>query len=203
MGFEAAHLFREVEVHAQVTGTALLEFSTELPGQRMAEVYERTFGGTAAQDTWRVRLPGTTKGHLYRLRVTAVSGSVKLFGARVLARRLGGVANWQWYGAALPETPRGYGTEALPIPATAATWGVAGLPIAQTPDEFSKVALSIPQTPDGFGAVALPVAGTPSVYAEAQLPVERTPDGFQENRVAMRETPPVFSWVEIPLDAAA
>lgn len=114
--FEYPHVFREVEISGQLAGTspsAKLEFFTELAGQNVAETYEKTFATAVARDTWNVRLPYTTKGHLYKPRITCIAGSLKVFGMRCFAAPLGGRAVWRWLGVPVPPTPDQWLMEAI------------------------------------------------------------------------------------------
>lgn len=120
-GFEEPHLFREVEISGYTTGQAKLEFFTELPDQNVAERHEATFTASGTKrDTFNVRLPHTTKGHLFRPVVTAVSGIVKVFGLSFYHRILGQASGWQWSEVALPKTAQGWGDISVPMKGTAA-----------------------------------------------------------------------------------
>lgn len=123
-GFELPNLFREVEISGQLTGTpasATVAWFAELSGQSVAQTYTATFANTAARDTWNVRLPGNTKGHLYRAKISCVQGTMKLFGVRAFVRSLGGPFPWHWI--------------ALPVPATPDDWLMEPMQMKATPEQ--------------------------------------------------------------------
>jgi len=173
LAFERLKEYRKVRLDLDTSGQMTLEVYTDLPGEGMALRYSEVIN-TEATTTGRrmveVGLPGNVKGRLMKLRL-AGGAEVRLFGARVLARVLGGAEGWDWY----------------PVP------------IEETPDLFGTAQLPIEPTPDGFAEAHLPIEPTPDDFAEARLPIEPTPEGWATAGLPMRATPDLRTWVSLPV----
>ena len=171
MAFERLKEYRKVRLDLDISGAMTLEVYTDLPGEGMALRYSQgvnTETTTTGRRMVEVGLPGNVKGRFMRLRL-AGAAEARLFGARVLARVLGGAEGWEWY----------------PVP------------IEATPDLFSTAQLPIEPTPDGFSEARLPIEPTPDGFAEARLPIEPTPEGWATAALPMRESPELRTWVNL------
>lgn len=160
MGFERVAIFGLIDVDLESTGTGTLTLSTDLPGIALAARETKAIPATSRR-SMRFRLQGTTKGHLYTLRIVPAPGCLmRLYGARIWARVLPGGA-WQWYPVPMIETPAEFTPVKLPIPPTG-EWEPVKLPVPPTPEEWSPVKLPIPPTPQEFSPVPLPIKPTPA-----------------------------------------
>jgi hypothetical protein len=149
-------LFGIVELHYVAVAGATLHFFTDLPGNAMAEHETLPMPASAGHRTVKFRLQGTTKGKLYKAKVTS-PGLVLLFGGRVFARSLGTSAPWAWF--------------PLPITVTPDEWSKIPLPITKTADEWSKIPLPIAKTPDDWTALRIPMTETPDLQEWIDIPV--------------------------------
>ncbi len=154
MGFERVALFGLVDVEMESTGTGTLTLSTDLPGTALAVRETKAIAATSRRPV-RFRLQGTTKGHIYTLRIVPVSGCVmRLYKARIWARLLPGPA-WDWYAVPLPPTSEEWSEVKLPIPPFG-QWEAKALPIPPMSDWEGK-ALPIKPTPPNPEWVRIPV----------------------------------------------
>ena len=154
-------LFREIEVEIEVAAdaTAAVEFLTDLPGDQLEVRSTRTFSA-AARRVYTYRLPGTTIGRLYQLRVTAQDGAVRLYRARVLARMSGTPqSDWTWIDLPVIPTPEDWLTIPLPIPPTPEDWATIQLPIEPTPEDWVTVKLPLPEEIPGWRWEQFPIQG--------------------------------------------
>jgi hypothetical protein len=156
VGFERITLFGIIELELESTGTGTLTLSTDLPGSAMAVRETKSVTATSRRPV-RFRLQGTTKGHLYSVKlVPPVGGVIRLYGGRIWARVLPG-AQWDWYAIPMIATPEEWTPQALPIPPTPQEWTPQPLPIPPTPQEWTPQPLPIKPTPQNPEWVQIPV----------------------------------------------
>ncbi len=120
-GFEHVKLFREIEFHVDTDGPELLDVFTDLPGDRMDRRFQwnlYTDSTTAGSRTQNIRLPGTTKAKLFKLRVHGPN-IARIYGARVFAKVVGVAepASWVWLPIPMEETPEIFAWVDLPVDA--------------------------------------------------------------------------------------
>jgi hypothetical protein len=157
MGFQQVAIFGVIDVEMESTGTGTLTLSTDLPGTALAVRETKAILATSRRPV-RFRLLGTTKGHIYSVRIVPANGCVmRLYKARIWARVLPG-PEWQWYAIPLPATPEEWSEVKLEIPGVGqweerkleippmGQWTEAKLPIAP-PSEWSVQQLPIRPTP--------------------------------------------------------
>jgi len=144
MGFERVTLFGIVEFDYIAPAGASVIFSTDLPGNAIAQRGPTlTLPVAATRRTVKFRLRGDIKGKKYRVHVSA-GGMVILFGGRVYARPLGLAAPWDWY--------------TLPIQPTADVFTEYKLPIEPTAETFTGIKIPMSLTPELLDWVDIPVA---------------------------------------------
>jgi len=161
MGFERVAIFGLIDADLESTSTGTLTLSTDLPGNAMAVRETKTIPATGRRVV-RFRLLGTTKGHLYKLKIVPTgSGVIRLYGARIWARVLPGNA-WAWYVVPVPPTPEEWTAQPLPIPRTPEEWTAARLPIPETPEQWTAQPLPIPPTSEEWKPEPLPIKPTPA-----------------------------------------
>jgi len=173
MAFERLKEYRKIRVDLDTSGQMTLYVSTDLPGEDMRLRHSEAINTeltTTGRRVVEVRLPGNVKGRLMKLRMEG-GAQVRLFGARVLGRVLGGTEGWNWY----------------------------VVPIEATPELFATARLPIDPTPDGFATAQLPIEPTPDGFAEARLPIEPTPEGWATAGLPIRTTPDLRTWVDLPV----
>lgn len=199
-GHESVWLFREVELDVDTSaGGAVLTIKTELPTENLEVKRTYSFNTettTTGRKTVRVRLAGSTKGHLIQARI-APTGTMTLFGVKVFAKRLGGRDGWAWYPLPVVATPHEWTRVPLPIEPTPAAWRDVSLPIAGTPNEWTDVPLPIAATPDEWRDVALPIEATPDTWSRVPLPIAGTPDEWSRAALPIPASPDVAQWFDI------
>jgi hypothetical protein len=199
-GFQTVKLHRLIELDYSAEATATLTFSTDLPGNAMADRETKTIPLTTTRRVVAFHLAGTTKGKLLKILI-APAGVFRLFGVRVYARTLGRTAaGWQWYPIFVTETPDEWTDFKLPIDPTPDYFEVVPLPVDRTPDEWTVIKLPIEPTPDFFELVTLPIDKTPDEWDVIKLPIEPTPDGFEVVALPIDRTPDEWTPVRIPID---
>lgn len=160
MSFETVYLIREIELLADGGGPMTLHVYTDLPGYDVTAKASFPFDTEATTEERRpvrLRMPGTVKGQLKKLRIDGAS-SLRLFGVRVYAKPLGGPGAWNWYSVPVVKTPEGY--------------SAAALPIVPTPEGFSAAALPIVPTPEGWDVQPLPLVASAREWQWVRLPVD-------------------------------
>ncbi len=161
MSFEKHAFFGIVELHYIAIAGGSLLFQTDTPGNAIATRETLTIPASAVRRTVKFRLKGTTKGKLFKVKVTS-AGIVHLYGGRVFARNVGGGAGWGWI--------------ALAITPTSDEWTAYPLPIEKTEDAFRTIALPIAKTEDTFEIFKLPIAPTANEFTLLKIPMVPTPD---------------------------
>jgi len=170
MGFEKVALFGLLDLDMECTGSVTITLWTDLPGNALAVRETHQIGAAFSRSIRRFRLLGTTKGHLYKLRVQPDAAStLRLYRARIWARSLPGTV-WAWYVVPVISTPDEWVAKALPIPGLS-EWGAHVLPIPQM-GEFAPVKLPIPDMGD-WGASKLPIQPTPEFPQWVELQVDQ------------------------------
>lgn len=153
---EKVALFGILEFHYIAPAGATCVFQTDLPGNAIATRATLALPASPTRRPIKFRLPGETKGKLYKVKVTS-GGIVHLYGGRVFARTLGAASGWAW----IP----------LPITPTPDEWSKIALPITKTPDEWSNISLPITKTPDEWTTLAIPMESTPDLQVWIDIPV--------------------------------
>jgi hypothetical protein len=151
---ERITLFGIIDVELESTGAGTLTLSTDLPGNAMVVRETKPIAATVSRTVVRFRLAGTTKGHLYNLKIQPNNGVVmRIFSAKIWARVMPG--EWAWYAVPVPAT--GDWTEAkLPIPPMG-EWAAQPLPIPPTPADWTPQPLPIKPTPQNPEWVNIPI----------------------------------------------
>lgn len=181
MGFEKVAIFGIIELHLDSTNGGAITLSTDLPGGLMALRETKGIPATGRRVV-RFRLAGTTKGHLYSVKVVpAGGGTIRLYGGRIYTRVLPG-REWSWYAIPIPETSEEWTAQPLPIPQTG-DWQPAKLPIPETGD-WAPAKLPIPETGEWEGR---------------KLPIPETSD-WSPSKLPIAPTPPNPEWVELEVD---
>lgn len=172
MGFEHVWIYREVELLTLSTGLMRFWLSTELPGGAgVVRRSEHAFTTNNQTIPIRLQFRAPMKGRITQALIEGES-TCRLFGARILAKRLGTADAWQWYALPVKVTPEGWATSGLPIRETPEGWAASGLPIRETPEGWATTGLPIPATPEGFGASALPFAPAGVEWGWRELPLD-------------------------------
>jgi hypothetical protein len=175
MGLETVWQFREIEILIDTDAPGTLTIRTELPDYDLTTKHQLQIDTTTTTDrrTVRIRLPGDVKGSLMYPRFEMVSGVARIYGARVLAKPLGGPGAWRWL----------------------------DLPVRQTPEALTDAPLPIRETPEGFADANLPIRSTPEDFTDAALPIRATPEGWERLGLPLIGTPLLAEWVDVPVDA--
>jgi hypothetical protein len=213
MGFEKSHLFGKVEVDVVSTSGASLAFSTDIPGEAMAQRFSMAIAITT-RAVLRSRLPGLMQGHYLSATLTPTgAGQVELYGVRVWTREL---PDGQWGWCALPvvatspdyqpvpipveATPGEYAPVPIPVEATGAQYQPVPIPVEATASEYAPVPIPVEATAAEFQGVKIPIEATPESYNPLAIPVEATPQSFAPLSLPVKPTPPVPQWVQAPVD---
>lgn len=139
---ESVKEFREVELDIDTDANTSVTFFTEMPNSAMTAVASATvFAATTGRLGLNMRLPGSAKGKLCKLRITSTA-AIRLFGARVLCRALGGNFQWQWVSVPVEPTAELFSMKALPIEPTGEVLSAMRLPIEQTP--VNRIWVNVP-----------------------------------------------------------
>jgi hypothetical protein len=149
MAFERVFLAGIIELEYDAPAGATVLFYTDLPGNAIALRETLAVPASTTRRTAKFRLKGTTKGKLYRVKVTS-TGRVILYGGRVYLRSLGLSSEWAWF--------------ALPITASANTFTEWKLPIEPTAEKYTEF--------------KLPIEGTGEKYSEYKIPLHPTAELF-------------------------
>jgi len=159
VGFETAHLFREVEILADTDGPMTFIISTEVPGRDVIQRYRFTFDTPTTEKRLpvKIRVPGNVRGKLHQLRIEG-QHVCRLYGVRVYAKPLGIKSAWRWY--------------VIPVVPTPEDWSRAALPIVPTPEGWEAARLPIVPTAEGFEAMPLPLKETPLEPFWVDIPVD-------------------------------
>lgn len=156
-------LFKFVEILVDSpTGGATLVFETDLPGNTLNVRASVSIPPTlAGRHPFRVTLPGSTKGKLYRVTVDITAGNTaRIYACKVYARILGPApAPWAWYPVYVLDTP--------------VEWTPMKLPIEQTSEEWQAMKLPIEPTSESWTEVKLPIAPTPVVPEWVAIPTDK------------------------------
>lgn len=147
MAFETLYYFQQLELDADTSGALTLDLYTDLPGQAMAVRHSETVNTettTTGRRTVNIRLPGTTQGKQYKLRLSG-NAVGRIFGARIFARPVGlaGAGGWAWYDVPLEGTAEIYGRVALPIESSEEFYGRQALPIEGTEEFYHRAAFPL------------------------------------------------------------
>lgn len=173
MGFERAALFGIVEFDYLAPSGASGFLYTDLGvlGPGLAQRMVMTLPASSTRRIAKFRVPGSIKGKLYKVTVTA-PGACYLYGGRVYARPLGAAdAEWVWRDLPIPRTANEFSLFPLPVPKTAESFTEIRLPIPKTAEEYSAFPLPIPKTAEGWEQVNLPMRPTPELYEWVDVPV--------------------------------
>lgn len=167
MAFERVALFGIIDVDLESTGAGTLYLSTDVPGVALSVRETKAIAATSRRPV-RLRLKGTTQGHLYSLRIVPAYGAqMRIYGARIWARVLPNP--WAWYPVPLIETGT-WEPRPLPIPQTG-DWAPRPLPIPPTGD-WEGARLPIPKTED-WVAAQLPIIPTPPNPEWVEIPTDQ------------------------------
>lgn len=177
MAFETVHLFQQVELDTDTEGDMTFEFSTDVPGDALTIKHTEIFNTdrtTPKRRTVNIRLPGTTRGKVYKGRISGAF-VCRLFGARVFAKPIGKPepTGWNWY----------------------------PLPMEGTAELYSETPLPIEPTAEPYQETTLPIVGTAEEYSQAALPIVPTPEGWTDARLPMPQPGVIPRWVDLALDA--
>lgn len=128
-------IFRQLYIDAETSGPMTLQMYTELPKQDMRVVSPGwtidSSGTTSRKLPIYIRLPGNTKGHQQRFKLSG-SATCRLYACRVLGRRLevnGGA--WDWKSCMAPGE------------ATPSEWAEIKMPVRETPEAFTWYELPV------------------------------------------------------------
>jgi hypothetical protein len=155
---ERVAIFGIIELTLHCNGTGTLTLSTDLPSGNMEVRETKPIAiTTQSRQVVRYRLQGTTKGHLYSVKVVPIGfNTIKLYGGRIWARLLPN-PEWGWYPIPIPPTSEEWEARKLPIPPTSEEWEARPLPIPPTSEQWERVALPIKPTPPNPEWVDVPV----------------------------------------------
>jgi hypothetical protein len=131
--FEHVMQFREIELDLQVDAAATLNVSTEMPGPLTSPTASLPIATTPGRTVFNSRLPGNTKGRMFQPSLIA-TGITRLFGAKVLAKPLGGPSqmfggDWQWIALPVEPTPEAWTSVEIPMNASEADFRWIELPV--------------------------------------------------------------------------
>jgi len=202
VGFETLWLFRYLELDCDTDAPVNLNVLTDKPGDVIYVKRSQSFNTedtTTGRRTVRIRFPGFAKGRLLQVRMEPL-GVMRLYGARVYAKKLGVRAQWAWYALPVVPTPDLWSTFGIPIPGVQDLWSDAPIPIEGTPDLYASAPIPIPGVSEAWSEAHLPIAPTPEEYASARLPIAPTAEEWGTIRLPIAETPVEGIWVDLPVE---
>lgn len=109
----------KLEVVLKNTASCAVTVTTELPQRALTVRHTETIAAGSRRPV-EIRLPGTTRGELLRVRLTPDAGSdVSLYEVRAWCRNLGNESSvWRWVDMPLVKTPLEWQTGSFPIEGT-------------------------------------------------------------------------------------